>query len=103
MTGRLLLRAWIEPAHEVPLRVVISRHDEQDEVLEEQAFTDDAVHELYNDMMRGVGTQLLGRRMYETMVVWETDPAFYEESAVLADFAAAWQDSDKIVFSTTES
>src|SRR5438105_3665689 len=25
------------------------------------------VHEFYNDMMRGVGTQLLGRRMYETM------------------------------------
>lgn len=42
VTGRLLLRAWIEPAHEVPLRVVISRHDEQDEVLEEQAFTDAA-------------------------------------------------------------
>ncbi|MGE3856293.1 MAG: hypothetical protein AB7G21_04970 [Dehalococcoidia bacterium] len=40
ITGRLLLRAWIEPAHERPLRVVISRHDEQGEVVEEQAFTD---------------------------------------------------------------
>jgi hypothetical protein len=40
LTGRLLLRAWIEPAHDVPLRVVISRHDEQGEVVEEQAFTD---------------------------------------------------------------
>lgn len=59
------------------------------------------VHEFYNDMMRGIGTQLLGRRMYETMTVWETDPSFAEESAVLADFAAAWQDSEKIVFSTT--
>lgn len=35
-----MLRAWIEPAHERPLRVVISRHDEQGEVVEEQAFTD---------------------------------------------------------------
>ena len=62
---------------------------------------DDDVHQFYNDMMRGIGTQLLGRRMYETMAVWETDPSFAEESAVLADFAAAWQDSDKLVYSTT--
>jgi len=64
---------------------------------------DDEVHEFYNDMMRGVGTQLLGRRMYETMAVWETDPSFAAESAVLADFAAAWRDSDKVVYSTTLS
>lgn len=62
---------------------------------------DEVVHRFYNDLMRGVGTQLLGRRMYETMAVWETDPSFFEESAVLADFAAAWQDSDKIVYSRT--
>jgi dihydrofolate reductase len=62
---------------------------------------DEDVHEFYNDMMRGVGTQLLGRRMYETMAVWETEPSFAEESAVQADFAAAWQDSDKLVYSTT--
>ena len=62
---------------------------------------DEDVHEFYNDMMRGVGTQLLGRRMYETMAVWETEPSFAEESAVLADFAAAWRDSDKLVYSTT--
>lgn len=62
---------------------------------------DEDVHEFYNDMMRGIGTQLLGRRMYETMAVWETEPSFFEESAVLADFAAAWQDSDKLVYSTT--
>ncbi len=67
----------------------------------EFSMPDDAVHEFYNGMMRGIGTQLLGRRMYETMAVWETEPSFYEESAVLADFAAAWQDSDKLVYSTT--
>jgi len=62
---------------------------------------DEDVHMFYNDMMRGIGTQLLGRRMYETMAVWETEPSLAEESAVLADFAAAWQDSDKLVYSTT--
>jgi dihydrofolate reductase len=62
---------------------------------------DDAVHLFYNDMMRGIGTQLLGRRMYETMTVWETDPSFARESPILADFAAAWIDSDKLVYSST--
>jgi dihydrofolate reductase len=62
---------------------------------------DEALHLFYNDLMRGIGTQLLGRRMYETMAVWETDPSLAGESPVLADFAAAWQDSDKIVCSTT--
>jgi dihydrofolate reductase len=62
---------------------------------------DDDLHTFFNDMMRGVGLQLLGRRMYETMAVWETDPSFAQESPVLADFAAAWQDSDKVVYSTT--
>lgn len=58
------------------------------------------LHRAYNDLMRGVGVQILGRRMYETMAVWETDPAFSEGSTVLAEFAAAWQDSDKVVVST---
>lgn len=62
--------------------------------------TDD-LHRFYNDLMRGVGTQLLGRRMYETMAVWETDPEFAEASGTLGDFAAGWKDSDKVVYSTT--
>ena len=62
---------------------------------------DEDVHEFYNDMIRSIGTQLLGRRMYETMAVWETEPSLAEESPVLADFAAGWQDSDKLVYSTT--
>jgi dihydrofolate reductase len=52
-------------------------------------------------MVLTVGVQLLGRRMYETMAVWETDPAFATESEIQADFAAAWIDSDKIVYSRT--
>lgn len=62
---------------------------------------DEDVHEFHNDMMGGIGTQLLGRRMYETMAVWESEPSLADESAVLADFAGAWQDSDKFVYSTT--
>lgn len=59
------------------------------------------VHMFWNDLMRGVGTQLLGRRMYETMAVWETEPALAAAGPVEADFAAAWQDADKVVYSST--
>lgn len=62
---------------------------------------DEEVHRHYNELMWSVGTQLLGRRMYETMAVWETEPALAEESEIGSDFAAAWQDSDKLVHSTT--
>ena len=53
------------------------------------------------DLMRSLGTHLYGRRMYETMAVWETDPAFAAQSDLMADFAHVWQEADKIVYSTT--
>ena len=59
------------------------------------------LHQFFNDLLRPIGTHLLGRRMYETMAVWETDPSLAEESEVMADFAAEWQDADKVVYSTT--
>jgi dihydrofolate reductase len=59
------------------------------------------VHAFYNDLVSGVGTFLYGRRLYETMAVWETDPSLAAQSDLLADFARAWQDADKIVYSTT--
>ena len=62
---------------------------------------DEELHQFFNDLVRPIGTQLLGRRMYETMAVWETDPSLAAESPVLADFAAVWQDSDKVVYSRT--
>lgn len=62
---------------------------------------DEELHRFYTDMMRDISTQLMGRRMYETMAVWETDPSFAAASPILADFAAAWQDTDKVVYSTT--
>jgi dihydrofolate reductase len=61
----------------------------------------DEVHAFINDRLREVGTHLYGRRLYETMVVWETDPSFAEGPAVTRDFAAIWQAADKVVYSTT--
>jgi dihydrofolate reductase len=61
----------------------------------------DEVHLFFNDLVRSAGTNLYGRRLYETMAVWETDPSLAEGSEVNRDFATAWQDTDKIVYSRT--
>lgn len=61
----------------------------------------DEAHAFINDLVRPVGTHLYGRRMYETMRGWETDPSLAAQSPVMADFAASWQAADKVVFSRT--
>src|SRR4051812_43237554 len=53
------------------------------------------------DLVRPAGTYLYGRRMYETMAVWETEPALAAESELMADSANMWQAAEKIVYSTT--
>ena len=59
---------------------------------------DEEVHAFVNDLERGAGTHLYGRRMYEVLAVWETmdDP-----SPVMQDYAQIWRAADKIVFSRT--
>ena len=52
-------------------------------------------------LMRSAGTYLYGRRMYETLVVWETDPTLAAQSDLTADYASAWQAADKVVYSST--
>ncbi|TFD45137.1 deaminase [Cryobacterium frigoriphilum] len=61
---------------------------------------DDEVHTFVNDLERGTGTQLYGRRLYEVMAVWDTLDTD-EEPAVMRDYAALWKAADKIVYSTT--
>lgn len=65
------------------------------------AAPDEEVHAFINDLQRPVGTYLYGRRLYETMICWETDPALAAQSAVMRDFADQWQAAEKIVYSTT--
>jgi dihydrofolate reductase len=65
------------------------------------AVPDEEVHTFINDLERPVGTYLYGRRMYETMVGWETDPTLADQSPVMRDFAEIWQAADKIVYSKT--
>jgi len=53
------------------------------------------------NLIRADGTHLYGRRMYETMMVWETDPTLAAVSPLMRDFAEVWQAADKIVYSRT--
>ena len=61
----------------------------------------DELHAFINDLERPVGTYLYGRRMYETMVYWETGPSAEERSEVGRDFAEIWRAADKVVYSRT--
>src|SRR3954467_4166097 len=62
---------------------------------------DDEVFAFTTDLIRSVGTFLYGRRLYESMAVWETNAALAAQSDLMADFASAWQAANKVVYSTT--
>jgi dihydrofolate reductase len=65
----------------------------------EWAAPDEEVHAFANELERPIGTHLYGRRMYETMVFWETVDPDGEWPAVARDFAALWQAAEKVVYS----
>jgi dihydrofolate reductase len=67
----------------------------------EWAAPSEELHAFVNDLERPVGTYLYGRRMYETMVFWETVSTDSAQREVIRDFAAIWRRADKIVFSRT--
>jgi dihydrofolate reductase len=58
------------------------------------------VHTFVNDLQRPVGTYLLGRRMYEVLVAWETI-TLADQPPFIQDFASIWRAADKIVYSAT--
>jgi dihydrofolate reductase len=65
------------------------------------AVPDAEVHTYINDLERPVGTHLYGRRMYETMAVWQTvgdEPGVHPAEV---DFAEVWRGLDKVVYSRT--
>jgi dihydrofolate reductase len=62
---------------------------------------DDDVFVAITELMGCAGTYLYGRRMYEVMAVWETDPSLAAQSDLRARFATAWQAADKVVYSSS--
>jgi dihydrofolate reductase len=61
---------------------------------------DEEVHSFVNDLYRPVGTFLLGRRLYEVLVAWET-LSLADQPPFIQDFAGIWRAADKIVYSKT--
>jgi len=59
------------------------------------------VHTFVNELERSVGTYLYGRRMYETMVYWETAHTEPDQPPHILDYAQVWQAADKVVYSGT--
>jgi dihydrofolate reductase len=60
----------------------------------------DELFAFHLERVRGLGVHLCGRRLYETMLPWEVDPAM-RETALGADFADTWSALPKVVFSHT--
>jgi dihydrofolate reductase len=63
---------------------------------------DDAgLHSYINELSSSVGTYLYGRRMYETMLFWETAHTLPDLPQPILDYARIWQAAEKVVFSRT--
>jgi dihydrofolate reductase len=65
------------------------------------AAPDEELLRFVNDLERPVGTYLYGRRMYETMLYWETAHTVPGQPSSIREFTGIWQAAGKIVFSTT--
>jgi dihydrofolate reductase len=59
---------------------------------------DEEVHAFINDRERPIGTYLYGRRMYDTMVYWET-LSTRDQPSHIRDYTQIWQAADKVVYS----
>ena len=62
---------------------------------------DEGVHSYVNELASSVGTYLYGRRMYETMVYWESAHTIPDQPQFVLDWARQWQATEKIVYSRT--
>ncbi len=97
-----MFRKWVEMA-----KLIYSAIASLDEFVEDEhggfdwAAPDDEVFGFVNELERPIGTYLYGRRMYETMVYWETEGTGEGSSAVVRDFARIWRSAEKIVYSRT--
>ncbi|GAA1367528.1 dihydrofolate reductase family protein [Streptomyces beijiangensis] len=62
---------------------------------------DEEIFRFVTDEIRAVGVHLLGRRLYETMLYWETADQDPSLDASLLEWAALWKQLPRVVFSTT--
>ncbi len=64
---------------------------------------DSEILRYWNDDIRGVGVHLLGRRLYETMLYWETAEQEQTLGEEELEWARLWKPLPKVVFSSTLS
>ncbi|MCH6468511.1 dihydrofolate reductase family protein [Sinomonas terrae] len=64
---------------------------------------DEELFRFVTDEIRGVGDYLLGRRLYETMLYWETADQGRTLSDSQREWAELWKSLPKVVFSGTLS
>ncbi|MFI7357946.1 dihydrofolate reductase family protein [Streptomyces avidinii] len=64
---------------------------------------DEDVFRFWIDEIRTVDVHLLGRRLYETMLYWETADQDPSLDAAMLEWTALWKPLPKVVFSTTLS
>jgi dihydrofolate reductase len=62
---------------------------------------DEELHRFHNERVRELGAHLLGRRLYEVMVFWETADQNTALTDYALEFAGIWKALPKIVFSST--
>jgi dihydrofolate reductase len=62
---------------------------------------DEELHRFHNQQTRELDAHLCGRRLYETMVFWETADENPSAAEHELEFARIWQRLPKVVFSTT--
>ncbi len=62
---------------------------------------DEPVLAYINEIGASIGTYLYGRRIYGTMLYWETVPAESGQSAVEREFTRQWKAARKFVYSRT--
>ena len=62
---------------------------------------DEELHRFHNQRVRETGASLLGRRLYETMLYWETADENPSATDYELEFARLWKDTPMIVFSNT--
>jgi dihydrofolate reductase len=62
---------------------------------------DEELHRFHNQQMREIGVHLCGRRLYETMVYWETADENPSAAEHELEFARIWKNLPKVVFSKT--
>lgn len=67
----------------------------------EWAMPDEQLHRYHNQQARELAGHLLGRRLYESMLYWETAHQEPDADEVTLEFATVWRALPKVVFSRT--